>query len=113
VPKIINSAELKHTGYLKFIEFIRAENSMADLTYRFDIISNLTLQHEPYHVTSYIDMKLNNVVILHPEKLEQISPNYEFLKAAKKYKPKFVGLYQGNVSPHPRCKEDDETSTSQ
>ncbi|CAG8851536.1 9546_t:CDS:1, partial [Racocetra persica] len=91
--------------------FIRAENSMADLIYRFNEIRDLTIQHHPFHVNIYIDMKLNNVVILHLEKLEHL--NYDFLNAAKKYKPKFVGMYQGIVSPHPRCKEDDETSTSQ
>ncbi|CAG8657389.1 19528_t:CDS:1, partial [Racocetra fulgida] len=88
---------------------------MADLEHRFigirDLAYALIPKLKPHDVQVYIDMKLNDVVIRHLEKYRY--QNYQFINDAKEnYKPKFVELNHFSVFPHPRCK-DEETSTSQ
>ncbi|RIB22029.1 hypothetical protein C2G38_2033929 [Gigaspora rosea] len=103
VPIIINSSELIHSGYLKFIKFIPApaKNLMATLTFWFNNIVELIKKLRPVNILAYIDIKLNNVVIYYNLKDEI---NKRFFKSARKFMPT---LLQTNspINRHSRCNE--------
>ncbi|CAG8843543.1 20782_t:CDS:1, partial [Racocetra persica] len=90
VPSIINSPELIRTGYLKFIDFKPAKNSMDNLIHRFRKISDLARKYQPYNLIIYIDMKINDVIICYVN--EDPIVNLAFYLVVKKYKPKYIEL---------------------